>query len=138
MQILTLLALLIAIVAVVFALQNSAPIAVQFLGWQSQDSLALILLLTFTFGVLVGLLISLPPFIKRLRRSSHLKHRLHERDSEIEELHRQLVEARQQLNALPPSQPRYSTQLQSEPQTKLQPSEYPPDYAPDYPSDSSL
>lgn len=37
MRILTLLALAIAIAAVTFALQNSAPVAVQFLVWRSLD-----------------------------------------------------------------------------------------------------
>ncbi|WP_315787945.1 LapA family protein [Fischerella sp. JS2] len=53
-RILTLLALLIAIAAVIFALQNSTPVLVQFLAWQAQESMALVLLLTFTFGVLFG------------------------------------------------------------------------------------
>jgi len=53
MKLFTLLALLIAIIAGLFALQNATPVFVQFLGWQTQSSMALILLVTFALGVLL-------------------------------------------------------------------------------------
>ncbi len=61
MNIALIFALLVAIVAVVFAFQNPDPMSVKFLGFESRDaSAALILLLTYAFGVLTGILTTLP------------------------------------------------------------------------------
>ncbi|MEH2450047.1 LapA family protein [Nostoc sp.] len=98
--ILILLALLIAIAAVIFALQNSTPILVQFLTWQTQESMALVLLLTFTFGVLFGLIVSFPAVIKNIRKVSHLKRKIEEQNYEIETLHHNLIEATNQTKVL--------------------------------------
>ncbi|MFH1575455.1 MAG: LapA family protein [Candidatus Nealsonbacteria bacterium] len=58
-------ALIIAIIAVLFALQNASIILISFLAWQFQGSLALVLLLTFALGFITGLLIILPKLIKK-------------------------------------------------------------------------
>ncbi|MEH2348817.1 MAG: LapA family protein [Nostoc sp.] len=108
MRILTLLALLIAIAAVTFALQNSAPVAVQFLGWRSLDaSMALILLITFSFGVLFGFVVSLFPAIKGMRKRSELTRKIEQQTSDIEDLNRQLTEATHQLQMLQSAQPQH-------------------------------
>lgn len=122
MRILTLLALLIALVAVTFALQNSAPVAVQFLGWRSQDSMGLILLITFSFGVLFGFLVSLFPAIKGMRKRSELTRKIEQKNYDIEDLNSQLREATHQLQM-----------LQSAPQHYL-----PEDTSSNYPSDTSI
>lgn len=62
------IALIIAVLAVVFALQNTVPIVVSFLPWEFQGSLALVLLLTLALGVLIGLLVSVPSVFSRSRR----------------------------------------------------------------------
>jgi putative membrane protein len=62
--------LLLAILAVVFALQNPQTMDVNLLFFQTQGSTALVLILTFGFGVLVGLLSTLP---KQLRTRKKLK-----------------------------------------------------------------
>ena len=59
------LALLIAIAIVLFALQNSAVVTVSFLSFHYSGSLALILVVLFTLGLLAGLLISLPSLIRK-------------------------------------------------------------------------
>ena len=64
------LALLIAIAIVIFALQNSAIVTVSFLSFHYNGSLALILVVVFTLGLLAGLLISIPSL---LRKSSALR-----------------------------------------------------------------
>ncbi len=93
---------MIAIAAVTFALQNSAPVAVQFLVWRSLDlSRALILLITFSFGVLFGILVSLPPAIKGMRKRSKLMQKIEQQTYDIEELNRQLSEATHQLPSTP-------------------------------------
>lgn len=60
MQILIIFALLIAIVAVIFALQNLDPVTVSFFFWNAHASLALVLLITLAAGVLISVLASLP------------------------------------------------------------------------------
>jgi len=64
------LALLIAIAIVLFALQNSAIVTVSFLSFHYNGSLALILVVVFTLGLLAGILISIPSL---LRKSSDLR-----------------------------------------------------------------
>jgi len=93
MKLFTLLALVIAIIAGVFSLQNSTPVFVQFLGWQIQASMALILLVTFALGVLFGLLISLPTMIQRMRKISHFQSQTHQLADDLAEANRKLSEA---------------------------------------------
>jgi putative membrane protein len=64
------LSLLLAILAVVFAVQNLQPMEVDLLFFETEGSAALILILTFGLGVTVGLLSSLPG---RLRARRELK-----------------------------------------------------------------
>ncbi|WP_103021071.1 LapA family protein [Salinibacter altiplanensis] len=70
--------LILAILAVVFALQNPQTMDVNLLVFQTQGSTALILILTFGFGVLVGLLSTLP---KQLRTRRQLKELQKEQDT---------------------------------------------------------
>ena len=70
MSILLVLALFIAIVAVIFALQNTAAVTVSFFFWQFHESLALVLLLTVILGVLIGILTILPGSIRSKWRIS--------------------------------------------------------------------
>jgi len=79
------LALIIAILAVVFALQNAHPITIQFLFWQIQGSLALVVLLTAALGAVVGLLVSVPNVIRRNRRITHQKHRIEELQASLDQ-----------------------------------------------------
>ncbi len=64
MQIFIFIALLIAILAVIFALQNLAVVTVSFLFWSIQGSQALVLLVTLAAGVLISLLASLPGLVR--------------------------------------------------------------------------
>ena len=64
------LALIIAILLVIFAIQNSAVITVTFLSFSTSGSLALILICVFISGVLAGIFFSLPAFF---RKSSTLR-----------------------------------------------------------------
>ncbi|MBU4274643.1 LapA family protein [Patescibacteria group bacterium] len=57
--------LVVAILAVIFALQNVNIIFVNFLIWKLEGSLSLILLLTFVLGFIVGLLVLSPKLLKR-------------------------------------------------------------------------
>jgi len=65
--------LLLAILAVVFALQNPQTMDVNLLFFQTQGSTALILILTFGFGVVVGLLSTLPKQLRTRRKLKELQ-----------------------------------------------------------------
>ncbi|PSQ95834.1 MAG: DUF1049 domain-containing protein [Bacteroidetes bacterium SW_9_63_38] len=65
--------LLLAILAVIFALQNPQSMDVNLLFFQTRGSTALILILTFGFGVLVGLLSSVPGRLRTRRKLKELQ-----------------------------------------------------------------
>ena len=66
-QIFLFIAALIAVLAVIFALQNAIPITVSFLFWKAESSLALILILAFIAGLITSFLFNLISHIKRTR-----------------------------------------------------------------------
>lgn len=61
--------LIIAVFAVVFALQNTEVVIIDFLFWGFESSLALVLLLTFLIGALCGFLVVLSSQIRTALRS---------------------------------------------------------------------
>ena len=65
MQSFLIAALGLAVLTVVFALQNTTPVLVTLMFWEVEGSLALVLMLTFALGVLVGLMVSIPAMLKR-------------------------------------------------------------------------
>jgi uncharacterized integral membrane protein len=76
-------ALIVSILAGVFALQNAIPISVSFLLWKIDGSLALVLLITFSLGCLVSFLVLIPSTVRRRRAIS-------QQNKKIAELERQL------------------------------------------------
>jgi len=66
-QIYLFIAALIAILAVIFALQNAIPITVSFLIWKVESSLALILIIAFIAGLITSFLFNA---ISRLRKTA--------------------------------------------------------------------
>ena len=62
--------------AIVFILQNDATVALTFLGWQFESSVALLVLLSILTGVVLSFLISIPRSIgvaiqmRRLRKEN--------------------------------------------------------------------
>jgi putative membrane protein len=67
------LSLLLAILAVIFALQNPQAMDVNLLFFETQGSTALILILTFGLGVIVGLLSTLPKQLRTRRKLKELQ-----------------------------------------------------------------
>jgi uncharacterized integral membrane protein len=64
MQIFVFFALVIAILAIIFAVQNNDTTTVKFFAWETQGSLALVLLIALAVGALINFLVSLPANIK--------------------------------------------------------------------------
>ncbi len=87
MPLLIIAAIVIAFLAIAFALQNNNIVEVHLLVQQFQFSLALLLLTTLAIGVLIGLLVLLPALIKRgwrisraQKQTAALEEQLQERD----------------------------------------------------------
>jgi putative membrane protein len=79
------LALLLALVVTIFAVQNNEPTNITFITWETEGSLALVLMITFALGILIGLLVSTPGSIKRRLQFTDLKKHLQSLEKELEE-----------------------------------------------------
>lgn len=87
-----LLVLVVAILAVMFAAQNGATVAITFFSWSTSGSLSLVLIVTLSIGILIGLLIMAPSVFKRSFQSSGLKRRLHRLEKEKTSLSEKVAE----------------------------------------------
>ncbi|MCS6910513.1 MAG: lipopolysaccharide assembly protein LapA domain-containing protein [Anaerolineales bacterium] len=107
MQVLLILALILALTAVIFAVQNAMPVTVSFLFWQFANApLALVLLLVVGLGLLMSLLVSVPSLVGNRWTISRLKKRVAELEKSVQEqqarvatLEASLAEARTQLES---------------------------------------
>lgn len=72
----TIILLLVAIVAVVFALQNSAVITVAFFSWSLSGSLSLFLIVTMAVSFLFGTLMMMISNFMRTRLASSLNRQI--------------------------------------------------------------
>jgi uncharacterized integral membrane protein len=79
------IALVIAILGVFFALQNSVAVAVSFLIWKFESSLALVILLSLALGIVVSFLLSIPATIRRNVTISRCRKRIQELEEELQE-----------------------------------------------------
>jgi len=52
--------------AVVFSVQNAEPVAVSFLSWTFETSLAIVIFLSVLSGILIAAIISLPGKFRRI------------------------------------------------------------------------
>ncbi len=103
------IALIIALVAVIFALQNTAVVAIHFLAWSTQGSLALVLLLTLAVGAVICYFAVLPTIVKDKwslrglrKRMNDVEARLAVQKSRIEELETRLKAAEAPKPVEPP------------------------------------
>lgn len=108
MQIFIILALLILIFAVIFALQNTTAVTVFFLFWQFHGSLALVLLIAMGAGLVISVLACLPTILRGQWSLRKLRKHTTELETNLEERKQRLDEAMLKL------------QVQSEP---IQPGE---------------
>lgn len=78
------LALAIAVLAVIFALQNTAAVTLSLFVWQVSGSLSLVVLVTLVIGVLIGWLFATPSLIKSTFQGSGQRKRISELEKEVE------------------------------------------------------
>jgi len=93
-------ALVIAVLAVIFALYNTAPVTIAFFAWQVTGSLSLILLITLAIGALIGLLALAPTLVKGSFQSSGQRKRLAALEQEISDKKATLEEQKATIERL--------------------------------------
>jgi lipopolysaccharide assembly protein A len=97
MQIMVIFALVIAALAILFAVQNNTPVQISFLTWKVESPLALVLLIAVAAGALISLLASLPTITRdKLNVRSHRK-KVAELESSLSVHKGKLEEAQKQL-----------------------------------------
>ena len=98
MQILLILSLVIAIVAVIFAVSNTGSADVSFLGFDLYNgSLALILILSMLVGVVISMLASTPSIVRNKWTVRKLNKKLVEMEKTLNEQAVKLAETETQL-----------------------------------------
>lgn len=100
MQIFLVFALFIAILAVIFAIQNNAPATVSFAVWEFQGSLALMLMVSLIAGVLISIFVSLPANLKARWTIRQQRKKMAELEHNLTDLRLQLDTLQAKLNQL--------------------------------------
>lgn len=77
------LLIVLVIAAVVFAVQNSAPVTIAFLGLSANASMSIVLVITFATGILLGMFLLLPSVWKRMRALSAQKKKTREVEDQL-------------------------------------------------------
>ena len=93
MQLILILGIIVAIVAVIFALQNNLPVVVTIALWGFEGSLALVLLVSLGLGALIAGLLSSPAVIRGQWASGRLR-------KQVTDLERQLAAQQQRSREL--------------------------------------
>lgn len=96
MQLGLIVGIVFAIGAVLFAMQNIAPVTVTLGIWSFEGSLALVLLMALGLGALIAGLLTSPAMIRRQWENKRLTHR-------VEELERKLAAAEARSLSAPPA-----------------------------------
>ena len=84
MQIFLFSTLFIAIIAIIFAVQNNATTTVSFFLWKTDGSLALVLLIAMAAGALISYLVSLPSNIRARWAVRNLRKKVEELEASLE------------------------------------------------------
>lgn len=92
MQLMLILGIVFASGAVLFALQNTATVAVSLAAWQVEGSLAMVLLVTLGLGVLIAGLISSPAMISRQWATARLRRQVAELEQEVTKHQKRITE----------------------------------------------
>ena len=94
MQIFLFVVSFISVLAVVFAVQNNAPVTVTFAAWNYSGSQALVLLVTLLVGALISFFFSLPSNIRTRWALRQQRKKMMEMETRIADLNTKLELAR--------------------------------------------
>lgn len=100
MQIFSIIAVFVALLAVVFAFQNAVTISVTFFDVNFEASLAIVLILTLGIGMIIGLLVSIPSIVHRNSRISKYKGKIVELENESNGYLETITHQRQRIENL--------------------------------------
>lgn len=92
MQLTIITAIFVALIGVVFAMQNNVPVTVNFLLWRFDSSLAMVLLLALASGAIVVALLTTPSTLKRQWLLARQKRRIDEMEKTAETLRSRIAE----------------------------------------------
>ena len=112
MQIYMILSLIVAGIAILFAVQNAGMIEINFLVWSFEGSLALVLLIALALGVVISLLASAPSVIRRNLTIRSQKIRINELETNLAAQQDKLTAAQAQIDEL--KQPKLTDEAQPE------------------------
>lgn len=95
-----LLALIISILALIFAIQNTATVTVSFLFWDAQSPLTVVLLIALGVGAVVTALAMLPGQIRGKWSSFSKGRRISDIESELQRYQKELEDAKARVDEL--------------------------------------
>lgn len=99
---LLIIATILALALVVFALQNAAPVEIRFFGADVTLPLAIIIFLTFSLGAIIGVLFSMPSILKHRRNTKKLNKALKAMGAKVEEVKAKVPKAKESIPAKKP------------------------------------
>lgn len=99
MRVLVIVGVILAIILAVFVLQNNVAVAVHFLFWRFESTLALVLLMSLAVGVVTVILVTIPANWRRRGTLSRQGRELTELQNRLEEHKRQIAALEENLAA---------------------------------------
>jgi lipopolysaccharide assembly protein A len=111
MQIFLFFGIAIAVLAVIFAVQNNQQVTISFLAWEGQGSLALVLLIALAVGAAISFLLSLPANVKARWTIRNQRKKMTQLESDLEGQKQQVGELQKKLE---PPKPEEKLPLEAE------------------------
>jgi uncharacterized integral membrane protein len=100
MQLMLIFSLIIAVLAVLFAIQNNQQVTVSFLFWSFQASSALVIIISVLTGVLISLLVSTPALTRDKLRIRNLNKKAADLETQLGDANVKLAEAQNKYTNL--------------------------------------
>jgi putative membrane protein len=100
MPLLLIFSLLIALLAILFAIQNTTVTPIRFLFWETEGSLALVLFISLVAGALITYLATAPGQIKQRMTISSQRKRITEVESQLTSTQEELQGSKEQLQQI--------------------------------------
>jgi uncharacterized integral membrane protein len=83
MRVFIAVALILALLVTVFAVQNNQPTPISFLFWSIEGSLALVLMITLVLGIVIGVLLMVPGSVRNRLQVGDLQRSVHSLEQEV-------------------------------------------------------
>ena len=100
MPLLLIFSLVIALLAILFAIQNTSVTPIRFLFWETEGSLALVLFIALVAGALISYLATAPGQIKQRMTISSQRKRITEVEGQLTSTQEELQGSKEQLQQI--------------------------------------